>query len=285
MDVAFEGEFIQATKVKGGKFGSILRLEALNAFSLVKTVRSTSFTLPVTTTKLTPRPQVFFEEGEFAGQQAIIIKPAKAFPFMRLPAEVRVRIYTYYLAPGGICNKSVVLESRRSNRDVWAKSYSESSKNRVGLLTVNKTIHEEANPILYAHGLKFESTNTLVDFILGAPDSMKPLLREIEIKSFVKTQARNCLNALAACENLTKFHIDAGVSSDSDVGKAARSFWGEASKFLEAMSAKRGEKGSGVEVLSFGRQAFTTKNDKNALTPWSDSMRDAFVEALRAKMK
>lgn len=204
---------------------------------------------------------------------------------MKLDQEVRARIYKFYLAPEGVCGKSVVLESRRSNRDVWAKSYSEGSKNRVGLLTVNKTIHEEAKPILYDHGLKFESTNVLVDFILGAPDSIKPLLREVEIKTFVKTSARNCMNALAACENLTKFHINAGVSSDSDPVKVAKIFWGEASKFLEAMNAKRGGKGAGVDVLSFGRQALTTKNGQNSQGPWSDSMKAAFIEALRAKMK
>lgn len=44
VDVAFEGEFIQAIKLKSGKFGSIIKLEAPNAFSLVKTVRCAYFT-------------------------------------------------------------------------------------------------------------------------------------------------------------------------------------------------------------------------------------------------
>jgi hypothetical protein len=76
-----------------------------------------------------------FTEGEFEGQQAVIIKPAKAFPFERLPEEVRERIYKVYFAPGGVIGNDIVLEGRRSSRDVYAKSYSEGSKNRVSQIS------------------------------------------------------------------------------------------------------------------------------------------------------
>jgi hypothetical protein len=76
-----------------------------------------------------------FTEGDFEGQQAVIIKPAKAFPFERLDKEIRERIYKVYFAPGGVIGNDIVLEGRRSSRDVYAKSYSEGSKNRVSQIS------------------------------------------------------------------------------------------------------------------------------------------------------
>ncbi|KAK5172013.1 uncharacterized protein LTR77_003650 [Saxophila tyrrhenica] len=264
IDATYEGEPV-AQLVKHGKFGLSLKLEALGAFNLVKTL--------------------VFTEGEFEGHQAIILKPAKAFEFARLPEEVRKRVYKFYFAASGIVGKEIVLEGRRPDKDIYAKSYAEGSKSRVALLAVNKAIYEEAAPILYETALRLESTTTLVDFISQSEESLKSKLNNIEIKNFVKTQSRNALNNLSNCPNITRLHIDTGVSGDGEPVKAAKTFWLDASKFLEAASARMGEKGAGVEVLSFGRQAFTSKEGKGTAQPWPEEMRKEFIEELKGKMK
>jgi hypothetical protein len=58
----------------------------------------------------------------------------------------------------------------------------------------------------------------------------------------------------------------------------------DGSKFLEAVSAKRGAKGAGVDILSLGREAVVTKQPKGAPIPWSDAMRQEFRDALKKKM-
>lgn len=92
------------------------------------------------------------------------------------------------------------------------------------------------------------------------------------------------MRGLNPAVNLTRLHFDTAVSTSSDPKKAANEFWKEACKFLEAVSAKKGEKGSGVDILSFGRTALTHKDSKGSAQPWTEAMREEFLDALRAKM-
>lgn len=281
IDVTFEGEAV-AGAVKDGRFGLTLKLEGLGAFSLVKTV---TFICPcLFEADANAIPQLVFTEGEFEGNQAIILKPAKAFPFLRLPENIRQIVYKVYFAANGIIGKEIVLEGRRTNKDIYAKSYSEGSKNRVALLAASNSIYDEAVPVLYNHALKLESTTAVVDFMAQCRASMKTRLQDVEIKNWVKTQSRIAMHNLSNAVNIRRLHIDAGVSSDGDPVKAAKVFYTDASKFLEAVSGKSGEKGAGVDVLSFGKQALTSKEGKSA-QPWSDTMKEEFMAELKARMR
>ena len=225
-------------------------------------------------------------EGEFEGLQAVLLRPAKAFPFLKLPEEVRNRIYKIYFAPGRVIDNPIVIEGRRnSNKEMWAKAYSESSKTRVGLLAVNKEIYKEAVPILYAHNLLFDSTSTLLDFLSQTPAEVKPRLRNITAKHLVKTQSRNCFLNLSPATNITRLHIGAGVASEADPAKAAKTFYGDAYRFLEAVGAKKGDKMGGVDVLSFGKQALVTKDEKKNAKPYDEEMREEFMDTLKSKLK
>ncbi|KAK3716647.1 hypothetical protein LTR37_006277 [Vermiconidia calcicola] len=266
IEVMIEGQSVQAQPTKNGPHGHVLKLEAPGAFALVKTV--------------------MFTEGEFEGLQAILLRPAKAFPFLKLPEEVRNRIYKIYFAPGRVIDNPIVIEGRRnSNKEMWAKAYSESSKTRVGLLAVNKEIYKEAVPILYAHNLLFDSTSTLLDFLSQTPAEVKPRLRNITAKHLVKTQSRNCFLNLAPATNITRLHIVAGVASEADPAKAAKTFYGDAYRFLEAVGAKKGDKMGGVDVLSFGKQALVTKDEKKNPKPYDEEMREEFMDTLKSKLK
>ena len=86
-------------------------------------------------------------EGEFEGHQAIVIRPAKPFEFMKLSAEVRNRIYNYYFGSKGVVGEGIVLDGKRSTtKDVYAKTYANSLKHRVGILTVSKEVRFQSDP-------------------------------------------------------------------------------------------------------------------------------------------
>ena len=120
--------------------------------------------------------------------------------------------------------------------------------------------------------------------------SVRPLLRNIEIRVFVKTTARNALQFLAEARNLRRLHIDQGVFASNDgkvdVLRAAKSVYTEAGKFLQAMGAEHGDdRAAGVDVLAFGSKAFTRKDEKDRVVPWSEVQKREVLDQLRARMQ
>lgn len=235
---------------------------------------------------LTQLLQIKMQGGEWDGHEAIIIKPAKPFPLMKLPKEARASIYSYYFAPTRVTNREIVLEGKRSNREIYAKQYCEGSKFRVGLLAVNKEVYDEALPILYNHSLRFDTTATLLDFLGQLPNTVRPRITKISIKAFVKTAARNAMHFLAESPSITTLHIDGGVYAGDDPVKAAKEFYDCAYKFLEAVGGRKGSKTAGVDVIVFGKEALMHKagNDKKKHA-WDEEMIDEFKTALKAKLK
>jgi hypothetical protein len=232
-------------------------------------------------------PQIKFTSGEFEGCEAIILQPAKPFPFLKVPKEARSKIYTFYFAPNRITNSEIALEGKRTNKDLFAKMYSEGSKYRVGLLTVNKEIYDEALPVLYNHMMRFESTTTALDFLGQLPNSVRPRITNISIKSYIKTTARNAMHFLAESPNIANLYIESGVYAGDDTTKAAKEFYDAAYKFLEAVGARKGDKLAGVDVLLFGKEAFTFKpgEDKKKKKVWGEEMVKDFKEELKDKLK
>ena len=217
--------------------------------------------------------------------QAVLIRPAKSFPFMKLPKEVRNRIYNNYFAPKGVVNSEIVIEGKRANKEVYAKTYADGSKNRVALLAACKEIYEEAVPILYDNNIKLESTSTLVDFLGQIPSTVRPRLTKVTIKNFVKTTSRNAMNFLTESPNITSLHIENAIFTEGDPVKAAKAFDADSHKFLEAVGARKGDKTGGVDVLSFGKKAFTLKDDKKNIKDWPDAMLEEFKTYLKDKLK
>ncbi|GAB1731135.1 hypothetical protein NU195Hw_g3575t1 [Hortaea werneckii] len=118
VEVSFEGDSIQAKVKKTGGFGHVLKLDSSASFTLLKNVMLT--------------------EGPHEGHQAIIIRPAKAFEFLKLTKEIQARVYEYYFAQKGVVGETIVLDGKRANKEIYAKTFAEGSKTRVGLLAVNK---------------------------------------------------------------------------------------------------------------------------------------------------
>ena len=138
--------------------------------------------------------------------------------------------------------------------------------------------------IFYAHTVKLESTTTLLDFLLQTP-SVRPLLRSLELKAYIKTSSRNALHLLAEAKNITRLRINSGVFAEGDPGKGAKVFYADAYKFLEAIGTARGNKDAGVDVLEFGKQALTFKDEKKNVRPWADTQVEELKENLKAKLK
>lgn len=226
-------------------------------------------------------------EGEFDGYQAILLRPAKAFPFLKLPREVQVRTYGFYFAAQGVVGKEIVLEGKRTTttKEVFAKSYADGSKDRVALLAVDREIYKEAVQVLYGHTIKLESTTVLLDFMGQLQGSARARITDLSIKMFVKTTSRNALHFLAEAAQIKRLHIDSGICNEGDPIKAAKAFFTDAYKFLEAAGAAKGDKAAGVDVLSFGKQAFKYKDDSGTLKPWANGLVDEFKDNLRAKLK
>ncbi|RMY13428.1 hypothetical protein D0866_14076 [Hortaea werneckii] len=120
VEVSFEGDSIQAKVKKTGGFGHVLKLDSSASFTLLKNVMLT--------------------EGPHEGHQAIIIRPAKAFEFLKLTKEIQARVYEYYFAQKGVVGETIVLDGKRANKEIYAKTFAEGSKTRVGLLAVNKEV-------------------------------------------------------------------------------------------------------------------------------------------------
>lgn len=180
----------------------------------------------------------------------------------------------------------IALDGRRKGTsDIYAKTYADGSKSRVGLLAVNKEIYGETIQMFYAHTIKLESTTTLLDFLGTLGNSIKPFLRSVEIKNYIKTTSRNSMHFLAEAKNIQQLHIDNGVYSEGDPPKAAKMFYQDAYKFLEAVGNAKGDKQAAVDVLSFGKGAFKWKDDKKTEKPWADSLVEEFKEDLKAKLK
>ncbi|KAK3648804.1 hypothetical protein LTR56_007244 [Elasticomyces elasticus] len=265
LDVMFQGASTTAGQIKDGSYSLTLKVDAPSSFSVYQTYTHT--------------------EGPYEGFQAILLRPAKAFPFLKLPKELRLRIYGFYFAQKGVVGEGIVLDGKRANKEAFAKTYAESMKNRVGVLAVNKEIHEEAIPIFYAHQLRFESTTSLLDFLSQIPQSVRPLLKNVYIKNWIKTSSRNAMHCLSDSPNLTKLHIDASIFGEGDPNKAAKQFYNEAYKLLEAIGSAKGEKTAGVDILEFGKTAFQFKDDKKTSKPWSAPLIEEFKENLRSKLQ
>lgn len=145
VEVSFEGDSIQAKVKKTGGFGHVLKLDSSASFTLLKNVSASSnchpcFRHPRRIWLMHLFSQVMLTEGPHEGHQAIIIRPAKAFEFLKLTKEIQARVYEYYFAQKGVVGETIVLDGKRANKEIYAKTFAEGSKTRVGLLAVNKEV-------------------------------------------------------------------------------------------------------------------------------------------------
>lgn len=93
------------------------------------------------------------------------------------------------------------------------------------------------------------------------------------------------MHFLAESPRIQRLRFEAGVCAEGDALKAAKAFYGDAYKFLEAIGTQKGDRAAGVDVLSFARGALTSKDDNKAVRNWSPETEEAFRQALKNKLK
>ena len=201
-----------------------------------------------------------------------------------MPKEARKRVYDYYFAPEGVPNAAIVAEGKRHNSKImYAKLYAAGSKDRVGLLRVNKEVYEEAIQILYSNTIQFESTSTLSDFLVQLDPSLRARLTGIVINTWIKTTCRTAMMLLAEARNIKSLKIDSSVLGDEDPAKAAKTFWSDGYKFLDTVGSAKGDKSAAVDVLSFGRKA--PAEGKKKPKAHSEEYVEEFKDNLKGKLK
>ena len=83
------------------------------------------------------------EGQEYEGHQVVLIKPSQAFKFLKLPKEVRNRIYKFLFFTKGQGAVPIVIDGKRKYepKDPFAKSFAEGSQDRIAILKVNKEVN------------------------------------------------------------------------------------------------------------------------------------------------
>ena len=131
------------------------------------------------------------------------------------------------------------------------------------------------------------SSRTLLHFstfLAKARTPTRSRMSKVNLKQYVRTTSRNAMHFLAESPNITKLHIEGGLFAEKDPVKAAKFFDNDARKFLQAVGAKKGDKAAGVDVLSFGKQALTYKDDKKNVKEWPEELVGKFKENLKGKL-
>lgn len=140
-------------------------------------------------------------DGKYAGLQAVIFKPATLFPFMKLPAELRIMIYR--LVFQHITEKVVVKGMQRRT----LRFASERVVNTTAIVRANKQICSEALPFLYHNRtFVFEEQVQAVVF-LNAFRGCVRYIECIEVRHYKLDARSSLLRKLRSGRNLKSLKV------------------------------------------------------------------------------
>lgn len=92
--------------------------------------------------------------------------------------------------------------------------------------------------VLYAQKFYVPDTAILLDFISVVPSHAMPLLRDLTVKSIVRNN-RTAFSFMQEAKFLNRLRFEQWYHHDDDITKAAKIFWNDALKFLEAIASAR----------------------------------------------
>lgn len=213
----------------------------------------------------------------------------KIFPFMKLPPELRNRIYEECLTddePIRITNRENLyrrvatrdLQSNR-NRFRFLESYHVDSKKAKPLvpviLALSKTIYTEAVPILYNQPIIVRDNRVLLDFVAALTPRCASLLRDITIMSWCSSNSHKSVNlpamALLAARgvtNLTRLNLDCSLDYFRDWSytgrgkttpvpkRVARKVFRDCYHWLIAVGEAKGDPYAALDVLKISDRNF-----------------------------
>ena len=206
--------------------------------------------------------QVNITEGKYAGYSAILIKPASAFPYMKLPMEIRDRIQKMLLLP----QEPLQIKAKSGSgtrQAVTAANYS--AKNRLALLRVNKQIRQETFRLVYGD-IQFsaDTTTTFTKFLICIGSEARSALTNVSITNYMKKDIHMLFILLPDCKHLGRLHLN-NFHTAGNPGKVARAFLLDAGSWISARVSLVGKDKAlkplhfAPRALSNGAKAFTEK--------------------------
>ncbi|KAH0284544.1 hypothetical protein KCU71_g16255, partial [Aureobasidium melanogenum] len=130
-----------------------------------------------------------------------------------------------------------------------------------------------------------ESPSTEDINLAGNESSSAEVLKATNGVLYTSSMAYAGMNMLADCRNLKKITIVGGVGVNSTPEKAAKNFFTESGRLLQALVyAAHGDKDAALDVITFGKKCFTMKEEVN-MVEWDEENMETFVELITEKLK
>jgi hypothetical protein len=143
----------------------------------------------------------------------------------------------------------------------------------------------ESYAILYSFKLKFDNTTTMLNFMTLASDEVCKVISRITITSYIKATAMSAMTMLSDCRNLEKVNILSGVGVNSTPAKAAKAFFADAGRLLQALvQYNGGNKDAALSIVVFGKGCLTVKED-DELVVWDEELQQEFTDLITMKLK
>lgn len=92
--------------------------------------------------------------------------------------------------------------------------------------------------MFYTRPIRCETPTTLMSFFGNLDNHLRAHLRHIEIRQYVKKDAKNALTFLAEAKFLERLRLEVDVVKDDDPVHAAAMFWPDVCKLLEAVGSR-----------------------------------------------
>lgn len=187
--------------------------------------------------------------------------PDQSFPFLLLPAELRLEIYNLCLKSSTpLLLNTKVRAQRRIVRlgyyyaNEWPRQIHPSANTAptdfLALLRTCHAIHAEATPVLYANSLHFPSTTELYLFLAQIGPRARARLTNITLRAWghsggyggstQKLANHAAFSMLIGAERLTRVELDCFIDCKGGMDGKAKSFWRAAEYWIDWIAREKG---------------------------------------------
>ncbi|KAF4552581.1 Hypothetical protein D9617_9g023700 [Elsinoe fawcettii] len=224
------------------------------------------------------------QQDETTGEVMVVLQPSKPFPLMKLPDDLRNKIFKMVVMPENDPQAKIVINNTASG--VKSKNFAEGMKDRLGVLRVNKLINAEIMPMVYGNHIRFDDNKAATNFINRIGDAARALLTFVEI-SVYKKDSGMALTVISRCPKINRVHIGQGVGIAATPSKAAKAFYAENEYFFQTLARGSGNRNRGMDVLTTGKsnKCFSIKEGDGEKRAYTVEEKAEFEEILKAQIK
>ncbi|ORY17127.1 hypothetical protein BCR34DRAFT_671412 [Clohesyomyces aquaticus] len=233
----------------------------------------------------------------------------KIFPFLELPAELRLMIYEMCLVdPQPIVLQAVTQNYRRTveraGKD-WIKQRYHHWTNRMvaeadepgetleprilipSILAVNRQINQEAREMLYENKFCFCDPLALHSFLANIGPRAALLIKDITIGSWQYSRGMHkaynhaCFALLANATNIEHLKLDCWLGTGSQPKWVARQIYRDGFPWLEAMASAKGKLDAAVDVIEIRNDNFSGRGWRSRSQVSAEKDAEDFKNELR----